>query len=76
MNAVVEHSGPGAAGRSKCVDATGRLRAIVCSVPDGGHEPPVSAPCLNQEVRTLMTAAAVGVAHNQKNIVPAPVVAG
>lgn len=48
----------------------------MCSVPDGGEEPPVSGPCLNQEVRTLMTVVAMGVAHNQKSIIPTPVVAG
>lgn len=33
-------------------------------------------PCVNQEVRTLMTVVAVGAAHKPKCIVPTPVAAG
>lgn len=39
-------------------------------------EPPVSGSCVNQEVRTVMTVVAMGVAHNRKNTVPTPVVTG
>lgn len=49
---------------------------MVSTVPDGVDQPPLSVPCLNQEVRIVMTVAAMGAAHNSKSIVPTPVVAG
>jgi hypothetical protein len=49
---------------------------MVSTVPDGGDQLLLSVPCLNQEVRTVMTVAAMGAAHNPKSIIPTPVVAG
>jgi hypothetical protein len=51
-------------------------RGLSCAAFRTAGKPPVSGPCLNQEVRTLMTVVAMGAAHNQKIIVPTPVVAG
>ncbi len=48
---------------------------MVCSITDGGRAAAVG-PYTSQEVRTLMTVTAVGVAHNRKSIVPTPVAAG
>ncbi len=49
---------------------------MVSTVPDGGDQLPLSVPCLNQEVRTVMTVTVMGAAHNPKSIIPTPVVAG
>lgn len=64
-----------AAGGRENVLTAPRGRGLSCAALPGGGLPPVPVPCVNQEVRTLMTVAEMGVAH-RRSIVPAPVVAG
>ncbi|TQK51158.1 hypothetical protein FBY35_1552 [Streptomyces sp. SLBN-118] len=47
-----------------------------CLVPGGGVKALCRAPVREQEVRTVMTVAALGAAQVQKIIIPTPVVSG
>ena len=47
-----------------------------CLVPGCGAKPPRRAAVGEQEVRTVMTVAALGAAQVQKIIIPTPVVSG